>query len=143
MQKENFIREKVQVQYKTSPMTFTVDDSVKAWGKDSEDLIAKLLKAEWCYEFHLVKNKVDRIVKVIYPQINNGHQGEAGHSWQWQLDVKLMGAGSTDRLYLDNVKHEIASQKVSDKKIKLGTDDYTVIEVVVKLTGKFVASKKH
>jgi hypothetical protein len=141
--KQNFEREKVQVQYKVD-FAFTEDkNATKPFKADVDKLIPKLKDAdEWAFTAALKNGKVERIKSITYPQTHNGHQGEDGHDWQWQLDVKTMGSGSKTRLYLDDVKATIESQKENGT-VKVGTAQFTVIECKVKLAGKFSAGQKH
>ncbi len=144
MGKQLFNKEKIQVQY-TSKLNFTDNDkSLQAYKDDAKKLIGEIEKASW--DFDLTINakakKVDRVKSVVYPQLRNGHVGESGHDWQWQLDTDSAGSGSKIRLYLDDVKTQVKTTKSSDT-VKVGKDQYTVLECEVTVSGKFTAGQKH
>jgi hypothetical protein len=146
--KKNYLKEKVQVQYKTTSSFEEDDKAIKPYADDAERLIGEIKKAEWTFEFQLKIDKkkgtaeVDRIKAIGYPQIRNGHQGESGHDWQWQLDTESMGKGSKVRLYLDKAAAKITKQKTGST-VKVGTEEFQVVECDVKVTGKFTAGQKH
>ncbi len=140
---QKFDKEKVQVECTIESATFTKDKSADKFGDAATKLIAALKTADWDFKCVVKKDKVERIMSITYPQLRNGHQGENGHTWQWQLDTETMGKHSTDRLYLDDVKATISSQKIAAKTVKVGKDDFKVIEVKVKLSGTFSADTKH
>lgn len=148
MSVEKFSKEKVQVEYSVK-FNFSEDAKALKPFKDDADKLIKLVQKEneWGFSGVIKASKkgpeVDRIKAIGYPQIRNGHKGESGHDWQWQLDTESMGKGSKDRLYLDSVKATISKQKVKDKTVKVGKDEYTVIDCEVTLTGKFSAETKH
>jgi hypothetical protein len=149
--KENFEKEKVQVQWETK-LKFTEDaKALKPYADDADALIKIITKAtdDWAFKFKIAYDKkkdtakITGVEKITYPQTNNGHQGESGHDWQWQLDVKSMGKGSKVRLYADDVKAKITKQDQLDKKVKVGKDDFIVVECTVEVSGEFTAGQKH
>ena len=149
--KQNFEKEKVQIQW-TTAIAFKEDAKIpKEYEKDAEQLMNKIVAAkdEWSFEFKLTYDKkkekagISGIQKIIYPQTNNGHQGESGHNGQWQLDVATAGKGSKVRLYAGDVTATVSKVKQEDDKIKVGKDDYIVVTCDVKVTGSYTAGQKH
>jgi hypothetical protein len=144
MAKKNFEKEKVQVDY-TTILNFDEDKSLKDYAEEAKKLITKIKnKDDWAFDFAIANNKksVERVKRILYPQVANGHQGESGHDWQWQLDVESMGKGSKVRLYLDKVTTKVDNRKNTNT-IKVGKDVYTVLECQVTVKGTFSADQKH
>jgi len=139
-----FAKEKIKVEY-TTETNFSEDKAaLKPYADDAKKLITQIEKAEWGFAFAIdaKKKKVDRIKSIEYPQLRNGHQGESGHDWQWQLDTDTAGKGSKVRLYLDNAKATVKNTNNSDT-VTVGKDEYAVLECEVTVTGKFTAGQKH
>jgi hypothetical protein len=146
MGKQNFLREKVQVQYTVKLKLTDNDRSLQDFEPDAGKLIKIIEKEDWSVDAKLKKKRdsyeIDRIMSIGYPQVRNGHVGESGHDWQWQLDTESMGSGSRDRLYLDDVSASVTRERENGT-IKVGRDDFVVIDCEVTIKGKFTAGTKH
>lgn len=104
------------IQSSTITVTITPDESVKKYlaSKDSDnelrDLLAFLRDGKnWNVKLTLksVKNKdktvtwsVEKIEQVVFPAQGGSHVQGNADTWKYQIDKKLLGAGSKDRLFL-------------------------------------------
>ncbi len=139
-----FDKAKIKVEY-TPKVKFTEDAAaLKPYADDADKLIKQIKAAKWDFVVSIdaKKKEVSRVTSVVYPQVRNGHQGESGHDWQWQLDTETAGKGSKVRLYLDDVKTTVKNTK-NTATVKVGRDDYTLVECEITLTGEFTAGQKH
>jgi hypothetical protein len=146
MTKQNFEKQKVQVQY-TPRFTFANNATIAAYdkkkgGSPAQDLIDKIKKMpdDFTFTGELDKTgKLAKIAKITFPQINNGHVEQEG--WGWQLDVKEVGSGSKSRLVLacKPGANVTIAQKEADKPVRIGKEDYKVIQATLTLNGTFRA----
>ncbi|MBW8727640.1 MAG: hypothetical protein JF625_21130 [Inquilinus limosus] len=81
----------------------SVADYDRAHDNAATDLIETLTNSpHWGVAFHIDSRSrpptVTRVTDITFPQINNGHQGRTGSTYEYQLDVADRGKGSKDRL---------------------------------------------
>lgn len=144
MTTQNFDKQKVQVIYKPT-FNFTANATVAAYdtkkgGSTAADLIRTITGSpnDFIFDGVLKGEKLDKIAKITFPRLNNGHVESEG--WSWQLDVKEVGSGSKARLVLAcKPGTNVTIQQKESGTVKVGKDDFKKIEATIALTGTFRA----